>query len=146
MHISYKGDYALKTVLDLAMQYNQKLVTIPELATRLDIPRKFLEQILLDLKRGGFVESKRGKEGGYFLAKPPVEITMGDIIRFIEGPLEPIACVDDCYKGCADVPTCVFRPIFQKTAQAISTVLDQVTFETLLNDVKKRQEALHFFI
>lgn len=146
MHVSYKCDYALKTVLDLAMHYDQKLVTIPELAKRLDIPKKFLEQVLLDLKRGGFLDSKRGKEGGYFLAKPPVEITLGAVIRFIEGPLEPIACVDDCYKGCADIPTCVFRPVFQKTAQAISSIVDHVTFETLVNDVRKRQDVLQYFI
>jgi Rrf2 family protein len=146
MHISYKSDYALKTVLDLSMHYGQKLVTITELARRLDIPKKFLEQILLDLKRGGFADSKRGKEGGYSLAKAPGVITLGDVIRFIEGPLEPIACVDDCYKGCADVPTCIFRPIFQKTAKAISDILDHVTFDTLINDVKKRQDVLQFFI
>ncbi|MFA5272344.1 MAG: Rrf2 family transcriptional regulator, partial [Candidatus Omnitrophota bacterium] len=66
MKITYKGDYALKTVLDLALNYGKGVVTINELAKNADIPIKFLEQILLDLKRGGFVESKRGKIGGYF--------------------------------------------------------------------------------
>lgn len=146
MRISYKGDYALKTVLELALNYKQQLVSIPELAKKMDIPKKFLEQILLDLKRGGFVESKRGKEGGYFLAQSPAKITVGAILRFIEGPLEPIACVDDCYKGCADLPTCVFRPIFKKTAQAISTIVDQVTFDSLVQDVKKKANELHFSI
>lgn len=111
MQVSYKGDYALKALLCLAIEYGQRLVSIPDLAKRLDIPKKFLEQVLLELKRGGFADSKRGKEGGYYLAKAPAEITLGAVIRFIDGPLEPIACVDDCYKGCADMPTCVFRPV-----------------------------------
>ena len=70
MKITYKGDYALKAILDLALNYG-RLVTIHELAARADMPLKFLEQVLLDLKKGGFVESRRGKVGGYLLAKPP---------------------------------------------------------------------------
>ena len=146
MKITYKCDYALKTLLELALNYEKQLVTIPDLSKRLDIPRKFLEQVLLDLKRGGFADSKRGKEGGYYLAKTPAQITLGAVIRYIEGPIEPIACVDDCYKDCKEIRSCTFRPWFQKTAEAISSVVDHVTFETLVNDMKKNREAIHYDI
>ena len=89
MKITYKGDYALKTILNLSLHYNQGLVNIHDLASSSDIPVKFLEQILLELKRGGFVDSKRGTKGGYFLTKSPEKITVGNIVRFIEGPIEP---------------------------------------------------------
>ncbi|MDD5450014.1 MAG: Rrf2 family transcriptional regulator, partial [Candidatus Omnitrophica bacterium] len=94
MRITYKGDYALKAILDLSVNYGKGVITIHDLAKRADVPIKFLEQVLLDLKRGGFVESRRGKSGGYLLSKPPANITAGDIIRFIDGPIEPIACLE----------------------------------------------------
>jgi Rrf2 family protein len=102
MKITFKGDYALKTVLDLALNHDAGLVTIVDISKRLDIPKKFLEQILLDLKKGGFVNSRRGKEGGYYLSKKPSEISVGDVIRFIDGPTEPIACVNNDYKDCRE--------------------------------------------
>ena len=93
MKITYKGDYALKAVLDLAVYYGNEAVTINDIAKRIDAPVKFLEQVLLDLKKGGFVESRRGKIGGYLLSKAPGKITVGEVIRFIDGPIEPISCV-----------------------------------------------------
>lgn len=131
MHITYKGDYALKTILDLALHYGNSPVSIPDLARRADMPIKFLEQILLDLKRGGFVESKRGKDGGYFLAKDPSNIKLGEVIRFIDGPIEPVACVGRGYKGCRDINKCIFRGIWSKVAEATSKVIDNITFEEL---------------
>jgi len=112
MRITYKGDYALKTILDLALHYGNTPVTIHDLAKQEDIPIKFLEQILLDLKRGGFVESRRGKIGGYLLAKAPSQIKLGEIIRFIDGPIEPVACVHHNYEGCSDINKCIFKGIW----------------------------------
>ncbi len=147
MKITYKGDYALKAILDLALHYEiNSVVTIHELAKRADIPIKFLEQVLLDLKRGGFVESRRGKVGGYLLAKPPKDIRLGDIIRFIDGPIEPIACIEKSYAGCEDVYRCVFRNIWQEVAKATSNIIDRISFEDLANEVKKRKEMLSFQI
>jgi Rrf2 family protein len=142
MKITYKGDYALKAVLDLALHYNN-VVTIHGLAGRADIPIKFLEQVLLALKRGGFVESRRGKDGGYLLAKPPSKISVGDVVRFIDGPIEPISCVDKRYSGCKDVYKCVFRRIWQDTAKSISLIVDNITFEDLAKEaaVKKSDFA-----
>jgi len=131
MHITYRGDYALKTILDLALHYGDSPVNIADLAARADIPVKFLEQILLDLKRGGFVQSRRGKIGGYLLARHPSRIKVGDIIRYIDGPIEPIACVDKDYHGCSDVPRCIFRGIWEEVSKATARVVDSVTFEDL---------------
>ncbi|MCG2706589.1 MAG: Rrf2 family transcriptional regulator [Candidatus Omnitrophica bacterium] len=146
MRITYKGDYALKTILDLAVHYGDSPVTIHDLARRADIPTKFLEQILLDLKRGGFVESRRGKVGGYLLAKHPAEIKVGNVIRFIDGPTEPVACLEKDYSGCQDMFRCVFKPIWQKINRAISNIVDNITFEDLIKQLQAKKEAIIYQI
>jgi len=146
MKITYKGDYALKTILDLALHYGNGVVTIHELAKRADIPIKFLEQVLLDLKRGGFVESRRGKVGGYLLAKSPSQIKLGEIIRFIDGPIEPITCIDKRYRECNDIYKCVFRKIWQEVTQATSDIIDNITFEDLVNQAKKQKKTIVYQI
>jgi len=145
MKITYRGDYALKAVLDLAINYD-KIVTIADLAARAQIPIKFLEQVLLDLKRGGFVESRRGKVGGYLLAKHPSQIKVGDIIRYVDGPLEPIACTEKAYSGCTDIYKCTFRKIFQQVAQATSDIVDNITFEDLAKQAAIRSEIFAYQI
>lgn len=145
MKITYKGDYALKAVLDLSLNY-PNVVTIHELASRAQVPSKFLEQVLLDLKKGGFVESRRGKIGGYLLAKKPAEITVGDVIRFIDGPIEPIACIEKGYTGCTDIYKCVFRKIWVDVGRVTSEIVDNITFEKLVNEVQASSEALAYQI
>ncbi len=146
MRITYRGDYALKTILDLALHYRNGPVTIHELATQADIPIKFLEQILLDLKRGGFVESRRGKVGGYLLAKSPSQIKLGEVIRFIDGQIEPIACVDNKYKGCREINKCAFRDVWQKIAESTSRIIDNITFEDLVKKNKNLSSAFVYQI
>ncbi len=131
MHITYKGDYALKTMLWLAVNYGLNPVSVPELASKLDIPVKFLEQILSELKKGGFVESRRGSVGGYFLSREPLEITLGEVIRFIEGPIYPIACVKKSYCGCKELSSCVFRQIWAQVDEATAHIIDKVNFAEL---------------
>jgi len=145
MKITYRGDYALKAILDLAINYD-KIVTIHDLAGRAQIPIKFLEQVLLDLKRGGFVESRRGKVGGYLLAKHPSQIKIGDVIRYIDGPLEPISCTEKNYSGCRDVYMCSFRKIFAQVAQATSDIVDNVTFEDLAKQAGIQNEIFSYQI
>ena len=141
MKITYKGDYALKALLELALNYNKKVVSIHKLAAKGDIPYKFLEQVLLALKKGGFVESKRGVNGGYLMAKPPDRVTIGDVIRFIEGPIEPITCVGkNNYEECKDFVTCVFRDIWGQVYNAISLVIDTVTFAELSRRVQGKMK------
>lgn len=146
MKITYKGDYALKTVLDLALNYNQGVATIHDIAKRIDAPIKFLEQVLLELKQGGFVDSRRGTNGGYFLVKQPKEIKLGDIVRFIDGPIEPIGCVEKKYSGCQDSYKCVFRKIWQKLVEETANIIDNITFEDLVNRVKSTEKTLVYSI
>ncbi|MFH1247956.1 MAG: Rrf2 family transcriptional regulator [Candidatus Omnitrophota bacterium] len=146
MHITYKGDYALKAVLDLALHYDKGVVTIHDLAKRTDTPIKFLEQVLLDLKKGGFVESRRGKVGGYLLAKAPTQIKLGDIVRFVDGPIEPLTCVERGYSGCNDIYKCVFRNIWREVTRCTSDIIDNITFEDLVKQVKSQKETLVYQI
>jgi len=146
MKITYKGDYALKTILGLALHYGNSPVTIQKLAKQADIPLKFLEQILLDLKRGGFAESRRGKIGGYLLARPPSQIKLGEVVKFIDGPIEPIACVGKSYKGCGDISRCIFRNIWRQIAEATSKIIDNITFEDLVKRAKNINSAFLYQI
>ncbi|MBF0503814.1 MAG: Rrf2 family transcriptional regulator [Candidatus Omnitrophica bacterium] len=146
MKLTYKGDYALKAVLDLALHYGEELVTSHDLARRIDAPVKFFEQVLMELKRGGIIQSRRGNVGGYLLSKSPSEITVGDVVRIIEGPIEPIACVKDGYASCVDINKCVFRNIWQRVYEATSDIIDHVTFEDLALQVKNSQKALTYSI
>jgi len=147
MKISYKGDYALKTLLELAINYNRGVLSIQELAKRGDIPEKFLEQVLLMLKKAGFVDSKRGVNGGYYLARPPQEIAIGEVVRFIEGPIEPITCVGkDTYEGCRDVKFCVLRDVWTQVYNAVSSYIDKITFAELVNRVKEKKKMYTYSI
>lgn len=136
----------MKAILDLSIHYGEGPIQIHELARRTDTPIKFLEQVLLDLKRAGFVESRRGKEGGYLLARPPAKITVGEVIRYVDGPVEPIACLADGYSSCADVHRCVLKDIWQEVAVATSRIIDGYHFEMLAQRYKQKQEVLEYVI
>ena len=146
MHITYKGDYALKAVLGLATHYGNGVVTIHDLSKEIDAPIKFLEQVLLELKRGGFVESRRGKIGGYLLARAPSQIKLGEVIRFIDGPIEPIGCVEKKYTGCKDLYKCIFRSVWQEVTECTSNIIDNITFDDLANKVKREKQAVVYQI
>ena len=146
MRITYKGDYALKSLLDLAIHYKQGLSTIHDIAKRISAPVKFLEQVLLELKNGGFVESRRGKVGGYLMARAPSQITLGEVVRFIDGPIEPIACVEKGYAGCTDIYKCVFRKVWLDVGKCTSEIVDNISFEELVNRVQVTEGALAYQI
>jgi len=146
MRVTYKGDYALKTILDLALHYERGPVTIHDLARRADIPIKFLEQILLNLKRGGFVQSRRGKIGGYFLARPPAGIKLGEVVRFIDGPIEPLACIAKNYRGCNDMSKCVFRGIWAKVSESTANIIDNINFGDLTKKIKRLDTSFFYHI
>lgn len=140
MKISFKGDYALKALLDLTLHYKKGLVKINDIAKRQDIPIKYLEQILLMLKGNGYVKSLRGAKGGYTLAKAPERITLGEIIRLMEGPISPVTCVSkSCYQKCKEESQCVFRPLWNKIRMQTEEIVDQTTFE----DMRKQFEERH---
>ena len=146
MRITFKGDYALKAVLDLALHHKKGVITIHDMAKHIDAPIKFLEQVLLELKRGEFIESRRGKNGGYLLARSPAEIKLGEVIRFIDGPIEPIACLEKVYSSCDDLYRCVFRKVWQEITRATKDIIDNITFQDLAEQVRLQKETIVYQI
>ena len=146
MRLSKRGEYGLRAMIELATWNPNNpglhIVQIKELAERQKIPAKFLEQILLSLKNAGLLQSKMGLGGGYYLAKPANEITLGQIVRVLDGPLAPIRCVSQmAYEpcGCPDEQTCGLRMVMSDVRNAITDILDQ----TSLADVAGRVEWAH---
>jgi Rrf2 family cysteine metabolism transcriptional repressor len=127
MNISVKGEYALQAVFDLASQPGREPVKIAEIARRQQIPQKFLELILASLKQGGFVESRRGAEGGYLLARRPESITVGDVLRFVEGRQEERSKL----RRQVGSP---LSDLWQRVDEAINSVLDSATFAQLVRE------------
>ena len=132
MNISVKGEYALQAIFDLSSQRPGDPVRIADIAKRQDIPQKFLELILSGLKQGGFVESRRGAEGGYLLARPPEAITVGEVLRFVEGP----QASKNRSRRKADTP---FQDMWRQVDQAISGILDRTTFADLMRGWTDKQ-------
>lgn len=135
MRISAKGEYALKALHYLTLNYGKGFIQIKDIAERQRIPLKFLEGILLKLKKAGYLMSKRGAGGGYLLAKPPASINVAEIMRSMEIPLTPIDCVDDdapafCSHGREN---CDFYGLWQDVKNKIEEVLENTSFEDLVN-------------
>jgi Rrf2 family protein len=135
--ISQKAKYALKAIVALAKADPAQVVIIGELAERENIPKKFLEQILLDLKHHGIVTSRRGKAGGYSLLKAPSEITFGEVLRIVDGPLAPLPCLSRmAYRrceDCAEEQSCEVRKAFAAVAEASRRILDAMSIEKSLD-------------
>lgn len=132
MKLSKRGEYALRSLINLgiAAKLDRPLVRVTELAKAEDLPIKFLEQVMQQLREAGFVRSERGKHGGYRLAKAPSQIHIGEIVRLIDGPLAPIGCVSQsAYEpcNCPDEVHCGLRMLMLDVRNAISAVLDRYT-------------------
>ncbi len=129
--LSKRTQYSLRALYALARSHGRGPTLITQLAEEERIPKKFLEQILLSLKSTGIVSSKKGKGGGYFLIRPPDEITIGSVIRMIEGPLAPLPCASETRfrkcDECIDVETCGTRMVMRDVRDAIATILDHTT-------------------
>jgi Rrf2 family protein len=141
MRLSKRGEYGLRAMINLADSVRKNnsspLVQIKDISERENIPAKFLEQILLALKNAGLLQSKMGFGGGYYLARPASEITLGQIIRILDGPLAPIRCVSQmAYEpcDCPDERTCGLRMVMGDVRNAIASILDN----TSLADVSQR--------
>src|SRR5580692_12595235 len=155
MKISKRGEYALRALIDIGIagELGHKLVQIRELAEQEKLPVKFLEQILMQLKAAGYIDSKRGKKGGYFIKMPLHKIKFGMVIRLIDGPLAPIACVSQtAYERCTcpDEEHCGLRMLMLDVRNAISNVLDRFTLadvvEVALKKMRKDKVAIPFLL
>ncbi|MEW5870456.1 MAG: Rrf2 family transcriptional regulator [Chloroflexota bacterium] len=152
MRLSKRGEYGLRAMIDLATALhpqeggsNGDVVQIKEIAERQHIPAKFLEQILLALKNAGLLHSRMGVGGGYYLAKPAGEISLGQIVRILDGTLAPIRCVSHIsYEacGCPDERTCGLRLIMLDVRNAIANILDNTTLADVIDRVDAVQELL----
>jgi len=135
MRISRKGEYALRAMTYLALNYRKGPVPIHEISSREKIPQKFLEQILLQLKRRGMLESKRGVRGGYTLLKDPRRVSLAQIIREIDGPLAPLGCVSRwAHVRCPDEKKCGLRKVMLGVRNVVAEMLEGIT----LDDACKR--------
>ena len=132
MKISTKGRYALRLMLDLACNDDGKPIPIKSIANRQDISDKYLEQIISGLSRAGFVKSSRGAQGGYRLAKDPKELTVGAILRQIEGSLVSVACLEDTPSRCPHADTCATLDVWQEIDDAVSLIIDRITLADLV--------------
>jgi len=141
MHISQKCQYALRAIFELAKRKGQGPVKIAEIAEAQAIPLRFLEVILSQLKQGEFVSSQRGNKGGYILARSADELTIGEVMRFIQGPVVPVECITTGSKDkCPLYGDCAFLPMWKKVGEAISGVYDNTTFQDLVDQEKQRNE------
>jgi Rrf2 family protein len=132
MKLSKRGEYALRSLINLgiAAKVGRSLVRVTELAQSEDMPVKFLEQVVQQLREAGYVESERGKHGGYRLAKPASKITIGEVVRLVDGPLAPIGCVSlSAYEKCScpDEVHCGLRMLMLDVRNAIAAILDRYT-------------------
>jgi Rrf2 family protein len=129
--LSQKAKYALRALLALAEQGDDEPMLISEIAERHSLPKKFLEQILLDLKHHGLVQSRRGRSGGYALLRPAAEISFGQVVRIIDGPLAPLPCLSKmAYRRCEDCSgeeSCAIRRVFARTHELTTGILDRTT-------------------
>jgi Rrf2 family protein len=140
-NLSRKARYALRALYALSAEETRGPVLIADLAEREKIPHKFLETILLELKNAGVLKSKKGKGGGYSLARSPEQITMGQVIRIIDGPLAPIPCASErafvrC-EECVDETTCGTRQVMKKVRDAIAAILDSTTLADVQTQIAR---------
>ena len=139
--LTHKSKYALKALLVLATEFGRGPVLISEISRQEGIPRKFLELILLELKNEGLLGSKKGKGGGYFLARPPHAIHVGDVLRALDGPLAMTSCVSRTgYRRCdecLDERTCGVRLVMQEVRDATAKILDATSLTDILKQVER---------
>lgn len=133
MRVTMRADYALRTLFTLVEHYGRGPIPIRELARRNDVPKRFLEHILLDMKGQGWVDSVAGKAGGYLLAKKPEQIRMGQVVRYFDGLLSPINCVSTSeYKRCSQEPLCRFRRVFLEIRNNTTRQMDSTSLAAVM--------------
>ena len=142
MKLSLRGEYALRALVVLGMNAGKDVLRIQAISDQQNIPKRFLEQILNELKVAGILESRRGITGGYRLRLPPEKITLAEVIRLIDGPLAPVSCVSEKFYekcSCPDESKCGIRSVMKDVREAIVKVLEQVTVAQLCDRVRTLQ-------
>src|SRR5437879_5600291 len=143
MKLSLRGEYALRALLVLGLNYGESVVRIQTISEHQNIPKRFLEQILNDLKSAGIVQSRRGVAGGYRLAKRPEEITLAAVVRHIEGALAPVSCVSERFYekcSCPDESRCAIRSVMKQVRDAVVKLVEKLTVADLCESARRLQE------
>jgi len=138
MKISTKGRYALRIMLDLAINSNGTYISLKDISSRQGVSDKYSEQIINQLSKASFVKSTRGAKGGYMLAQKPENYTVGTILRLMEGNLAPVTCLEDGAAHCDRCSACVTLEVWQELKDAIDKVVDNITLEDLVNRQKNK--------
>lgn len=143
MKISTRGRYGIRMMLVLALHYEQGTIPLRTIAKEQGISEKYLEQIVNPLMKAGIVKSFRGAQGGYILTNPPDQITVGEILRILEGSLSPVDCVD--YENCPNVDACVSLSIWRKMKEALDEVVDAITLADMVQEyLEKNPDMVQF--
>lgn len=138
MKLSTKGRYGMKAMFDLALHYGNGPISLKSIAERQEISDHYLEQLIATLRKANLVKSVRGAQGGYMLASEPQNITVGDIIRTLEGPLAPSDCVmEEDPKACERANYCVTKVVWEKIRDSFNDVIDSITLQDMLDDHNK---------
>ena len=136
MKISTKGRYGIRLMLSLALHYDKGTLALKSIAREQDISEKYLEQIINPLTKSGLVKSYRGAQGGYILTREPKDITMGEVLRILEGSLSPVDCVDN--PMCPNSDTCVSLSIWKKMKEALDDVVDNISLADMAEEYKEK--------
>lgn len=140
MKLSTKGEYGLRAMFELAQYYGEGPIPLKQIAERQSISEPYLEQLFGNLRRAGLVESTRGAQGGYRLAKKPEDIYVGDIIRTLEGPIGPMDCVYEEINTCDRAGGCVTKIVWEKVRDSITQVLDSITLANMCDEANNQEE------
>src|SRR5580658_11059211 len=144
MKLSLRGEYALRALLVLGRHYGEDVVRIQTISDQQNIPKKFLEQILNDLKSIGAVASRRGAEGGYRLAREPQQITLASVVRHFEGALAPVGCASERFYErctCPDEARCPIREVMQQVREAVADIMERATVADLCERARRLEKA-----
>ena len=142
MKLSTKGRYGLKAMYDLALNYGDEPVSLKSIAERQGISENYLEQLMANLRKAGLVRSIRGAYGGYLLSREPSKITVGDVLRALEGPIGLVDCVleQDAVK-CLKYEKCITRTVWEKISDSIVKTIDSITLQDMCNNTKNNSET-----
>lgn len=140
MRLSTRGHYGLKAMFDLAQHYGTEPIPLKTVAERQNISENYLEQLIATLRKTGLVKSVRGSQGGYILARDPEKITVGDIIRVMEGPIAPVDCVSEIEPAeCDQADYCITRSVWARVRDSLAELMDSISLADMLRDADKAE-------
>ena len=140
MRLSTKGKYGLRALIGLALHSEEEAVSIGSIALRQNISESYLEQLVAKLKKAGLVTSIRGAGGGYRLARPMTEISVGDVLRALEGDIRAVSCSAETKEGCADEELCVTKYVWQRINESIARTVDEIMLDQLVDQSRQTLE------